>query len=44
MSGNENRYREYVFGNLPHDTPGASKIFGFESLNIFIDHIIIYDI
>ena len=35
-SGNKNRYREYGIENLPHEAPGAPKIFRFERLNIFI--------
>ena len=38
-NGNENRNREYVIENLPHEAPGAPKIFGFESLNIFTYHV-----
>ena len=34
-SGNKNRYREYGIENLPHEAPGAPKIFRFERLNIF---------
>ena len=35
-NGNKNRNREYVIENLPHEAPGAPKIFRFERLNIFI--------
>ena len=38
-NGNKNRNREYVIENLPHEAPGAPKIFGFESLNIFTGEI-----